>query len=417
MKRRDFLKGITATGLASLVPASWLSSCASEPDAPAWDFDRVMDRLGTWSTKYGRATNGEIPMWIADMDFGTDPYVKEALLQRISRDGIGYTSTPDLFYEAIGSWEEKQHGFSVEREWIGFCPGVITSMNQAYLTFTEPGDKIIVQPPVYDHFRLYIERLGRVAVDNPLIFRNGQYSMDFEGLEGLMDEKTKMLVLCNPQNPCGTLWDKESMVRLAEVCERHGVIVISDEIHGDLSLYGRRLVPFCSVSEAAARIGMIFTGPTKAFNLAGISNTAYFIIPDKEKRERYLATLSRAKLNEASIPTLVAVTSAYREDTTWLEALKRYIEGNVERVMQFFGEHELGMVPLRPEASFLVWIDCRKLGLTQEVLLERFNKGAKIIPSNGSSYGQGGEGFIRLNIGCPRSVLEEALERIRKEFS
>ena len=417
MKRREFLKGITATGLASLVPVSWLSSCASEPDVPAWDFDRVMDRSGTWSTKYGRATNGEIPMWIADMDFGTDPYVKEALLQRISRDGIGYTSTPDLFYEAIGSWEEKQHGFSVEREWIGFCPGVITSMNQAYLTFTEPGDKIIVQPPVYDHFRLYIERLGRVAVDNPLIFRNGQYSMDFEGLEGLMDEKTKMLVLCNPQNPCGTLWDKESMVRLAEVCERHGVIVISDEIHGDLSLYGRRLVPFCSVSEAAARIGMIFTGPTKAFNLAGISNTAYFIIPDKEKRERYLATLSRAKLNEASIPTLVAVTSAYREDTTWLEALKRYIEGNVERVMQFFGEHELGMVPLRPEASFLVWIDCRKLGLTQEVLLERFNKGAKIIPSNGSSYGTGGEGFIRLNIGCPRSVLEEALERIRKEFS
>ena len=417
MKRRDFLKGITATGLASLVPASWLSSCASEPDAPAWDFDRVMDRSGTWSTKYGRATNGEIPMWIADMDFGTDPYVKEALLKRIGRDGIGYTSTPDLFYEAISSWEEKQHGFSVEREWIGFCPGVITSMNQAYLTFTEPGDKIIVQPPVYDHFRLYIERLGRVAVDNPLIFRNGRYSMDFEGLEELMDERTKMLVLCNPQNPCGTLWDKESMVRLAEVCERHGVIVISDEIHGDLSLYGRRLVPFCSVSEAAARIGMIFTGPTKAFNLAGISNTAYFIIPDKEKRERYLATLSRAKLNEASIPTLVAVTSAYREDTTWLEALKRYIEGNVERVMQFFAEHELGMVPLRPEASFLVWIDCRKLGLTQEVLLERFNKGAKIIPSNGSSYGTGGEGFIRLNIGCPRSVLEEALERIRKEFS
>ena len=417
MKRREFLKGITATGLASLVPASWLSSCASEPDAPAWDFDRVMDRSGTWSTKYGRATNGEIPMWIADMDFGTDPYVKEALLKRISRDGIGYTSTPDLFYEAIGSWEEKQHGFSVEREWINFCPGVITSMNQAYLTFTEPGDKIIVQPPVYDHFRLYIERLGRVAVDNPLIFRNGQYSMDFEGLEELMDERTKMLVLCNPQNPCGTLWDKETMVRLAEVCERHGVIVISDEIHGDLSLYGRRLVPFCSVSEAAARIGMIFTGPTKAFNLAGISNTAYFIIPDKEKRERYLATLSRAKLNEASIPTLVAVTSAYREDTTWLEALKRYIEGNVERVMQFFKEHELGMVPLRPEASFLVWIDCRKLGLTQEVLLERFNKGAKIIPSNGSSYGTGGEGFIRLNIGCPRSVLEEALERIRKEFS
>lgn len=417
MKRRDFLKGITATGLASLVPASWLTSCASKSDSPGWDFDRVMDRSGTWSTKYGRATNGEIPMWIADMDFGTDPYVKEALLKRIDRDVIGYTNTPDLFYEAIGSWEEKQHGFSVEREWIEYCPGVITSMNQAYLTFTEPGDKIILQPPVYDHFRLYIERLGRVVADNPLIFRNGQYSMDFEGLERLMDEKTKMMVLCNPQNPCGTLWDKESMVRLAEICERHGVIVISDEIHGDLPLYGHQLVPFCSVSEAAARIGMIFSGPTKAFNLAGLSNTAYCIIPDKEKRERYLNTLKMAKLNEASIPTLVAVTSAYRDDTRWLEALKRYIEGNVERVMEFFAAHELGMVPLRPQASFVVWIDCRKLGLTQEALIERFNKGAKIILSNGSSYGTGGEGFIRLNIGCPRSVLEEALERIRKEFS
>ena len=417
MKRRQFLKGITATGMASLLPAGWLTSCAAKSDTTAWDFDRVIDRAGTWSIKYGRATNGEIPMWIADMDFGTDPYVKAALQQRIDRDVMGYTTTPEVFYEAIASWTERQHGYKVEREWIAYCPGVITSINQAYLTFTEPGDKIIVQPPVYDHFRLYIERLGRVAVDNPMIFENGRYRMDFEGLEGLFDERTKMLVLCNPHNPCGILWDKETLVRLAEICERHGVIVISDEIHGDLALYGRPLVPFCSVSEAAARIGMIFTGPTKAFNLAGISNTAYCIIPDKEKRERYLATLNNAKLNEASIPTLVAVTSAYREDTTWLEALKRYLEGNIERVMQFFTENDLGMVPIRPQASFLVWIDCRKLGLSQEALLERFNKGAKIIPSNGSGYGTGGEGFIRLNIGCPRSVLEDALERIKQAFT
>jgi len=421
MERRQFIKGVTATGLASWLQAGFvgssLTSCKKEVPEPTFDFDRVIDRSGTWSIKYGRATDGEIPMWIADMDFGTDPYVKGALERRLDRDVMGYTSIPEVFYEAIAQWVGRQHGYQVQREWIGYAPGVITSINQAYLTFTQPGDKIIVQPPVYDHFRLYIERLGRVAVDNPMIFEDGHYHMDFEGLERLMDEKTKMLVLCNPHNPCGILWDKETLSKLADICERRSVIVISDEIHGDLALYGHRHTPFCSVSEAAARVGMIFAGPTKAFNLAGISNTAYCIIPDKEKRDKYLATLKNSKLDEASIPTLVSVIAAYREDTDWLNQLKEYLQGNIDRVMEFFAQHDLGMTPIRPQASFLVWIDCRKLGLPQNELMERFTKGAKIIPSNGSGYGSGGEGFIRLNIGCPRTVLDAALERIMSEFN
>ena len=189
--------------------------------------------------------------------------------------------------------------------------------------------------------------------------------------------------------------------------------MISDEIHGDLALYGRRHTPFCSVSDAAARIGMIFAGPTKAFNLAGLSGTAYCIIPDKDKREKYLATLRNAKLNEPSIMTLEAVIAAYREDRTWLDSLKDYIEGNISRVESFFAENNLGFKPIRPQASFLVWLDCRGLGLPQDKLMDLFLSKAKVIPSDGSSYGPGGEGFVRLNVGCPASILDEALSRIR----
>ena len=420
MKRRSFIKGMAAAGASALIPAGTVGAVltACKPSGPAASatsggFDDIVDRAGTWSIKYGRATDGEIPMWIADMDFKTDPFVSAALRKRLDRDVLGYTSTPDTFFDAIAAWEESVHGYKADREWIGYAPGVITAINQAYLTFTEPGDKIIVQPPVYDHFRLYIERLGRVAVDNPLIFEDGRYRMDLEGLERIIDDKTKALVLCNPHNPCGILWDKETLEALAAICERHGIIVISDEIHGDLALYGRRHTPFCSVSDAAARIGMIFAGPTKAFNLAGLSGTAYCIIPDKDKREKYLATLRNAKLNEPSIMTLEAVIAAYREDRTWLDSLKDYIEGNISRVESFFAENNLGFKPIRPQASFLVWLDCRGLGLPQDKLMDLFLSKAKVIPSDGSSYGPGGEGFVRLNVGCPASILDEALSRIR----
>ena len=420
MKRRSFIKGMAAAGASALIPAGTVGAVltACKPSGPAASatsggFDDIVDRAGTWSIKYGRATDGEIPMWIADMDFKTDPFVSAALRKRLDRDVLGYTSTPDTFFDAIAAWEESVHGYKADREWIGYAPGVITAINQAYLTFTEPGDKIIVQPPVYDHFRLYIERLGRVAVDNPLIFEDGRYRMDLEGLERIIDDKTKALVLCNPHNPCGILWDRETLEALATICERHGIIVISDEIHGDLALYGRRHTPFCSVSDAAARIGMIFAGPTKAFNLAGLSGTAYCIIPDKDKREKYLATLRNAKLNEPSIMTLEAVIAAYREDRTWLDSLKDYIEGNISRVESFFAENNLGFKPIRPQASFLVWLDCRGLGLPQDKLMDLFLSKAKVIPSDGSSYGPGGEGFVRLNVGCPASILDEALSRIR----
>ena len=416
MKRRSFLKGAAVAGAATLLPSGLLelaSACTRKPaSAQGWNFDEILDRSGTWSIKYRRAEGGKLAMWIADMDFKTAPYVSQALRERLDRDVFGYTYGPDEFYDAIIGWEKTQHGFEVPREWVEYCPGVITSLCQAYLTFTQPGDKIIVQTPVYNPFFDYARQLGRVPVENPLLLRDDHYEMDFEGLDRIYDKKVKALVLCNPHNPIGIIWPQETLARLADWCARHDVIVFSDEIHADLSLYGKRHTPFCSVNDTAARIGIEFCSPTKAFNIPGISGTAYCIIPDKEKRERYHATLHNAKLMEASIPTLVATIAAYTNEPVWLEAVKRYIEGNVAFVEDFFGSHPLGIRTFRPQASFLIWLDCRELGLSQPELMDLFNEKAGVVVNNGAGYGTGGEGFIRFNVGCPRSIVEEALLRI-----
>lgn len=414
MKRRTFLKSAAAAGATTLLPsglAGTLSGCTSETPDTAWDFDTVVDRSGTWSIKQRRAEGGRLAMWVADMDFKTAPYVSQALRERLDRDVLGYTYGPDAFYEAILGWEKRQHGFDVPREWVEYCPGVIASLCQAYLTFTQPGDKIIVQTPVYNPFFDYARGLGRVAVENPLVLRDGRYEMDFDGLEKIYDKKVKALVLCNPHNPVGIIWPRETLIKLADWCDSHDVLVFSDEIHADLSLYGKRHNPFCSVSETAARIGIELCSPTKTFNIPGIGGTAYCIIPDKEKRERYHATLHNVKMLEASIPTLVATIAAYSHEPDWLEALKRYLEGNVDYTMQAFNG-SFGIRAFRPEASFLVWLDCRALGLPQEKLMHLFNEEAGVVVNDGTMYGTGGEGFIRLNVGCPRSVVEEAIRRI-----
>ena len=418
MKRRTFLKSAAVAGAAMLLPSGLVgltSACKRDiPSPQGWNFDEVLDRSDTWSIKYRRAEGDKLAMWIADMDFKTDPVESAALRERLDRDVLGYTYDPDEFFDAIVGWEKSQHGFDVPREWVGFCPGVITSLCQAYLTFTQPGDKIIVQPPVYNPFFDFARKLGRVVVENPLLLRDDHYEMDFEGLDRLYDRKVKAIVLCNPHNPIGIIWPKETLARLADWCAAHDVIVFSDEIHADLSLYGKQHTPFCSVNDTAARIGIEFCSPTKAFNIPGIIGTAYCIIPDKEKRERYHATLHNAKLGEASIPTLVATIAAYTHEPDWLEAVKRYIEGNVEYLERCCKKDPDASVirVLKPEASFLVWLDCRALGLPQEELMHLFNEEAKVVVNNGASYGPGGEGFVRLNVGCPRIIVEEAFHRI-----
>lgn len=424
MDRREFIK-VASVGAcaAALLPSvgGLLTGCTTvisdgdsgvDIDSGKWDFDEVVDRSGTWSIKYGRASENQIPMWIADMDFRTAPAVSSAMKERLNRDVLGYTFTPDEFYQSIIDWEKEMHDWRVDKEWVSYCPGVITSINQAYLTFTHPGDGIVVMPPVYNLFRMYAERLDRQVIDNPLLFDGKHYQVDFDGLEKTLSRKdAKILVLCNPHNPAGLVWDRNVLRRIATLCRQNGVLVISDEIHADLTLYGRRHTPFCSVSEDAAAIGLVFAGPTKSFNLAGVSMTAYCVIPNEELRQPFQKQLRDAKLDEAPIASLVSTIAAYTEGTPWLQSLKEYLQGNIREVIDFFSTNDLGIKAIPPQASFLVWLDCRAMGLGQDELM-RFFSDKGLLLSNGAAYGQGGEGFVRMNIGCPRKIVKEALGRI-----
>ena len=425
MERREFIKVASAAACAAaLLPSvgSLMNGCTplidndnTPPvDSGKWDFDEVVDRSGTWSIKYERASEGQIPMWIADMDFRTAPAVSAALKERLNRDVLGYTFTPDEYYESIIRWEGEMHDWHVEKEWVAYCPGVITAINQAYLTFTELGDGIIVMPPVYNLFRMYAERLGRRVIDNPLLFDGKHYRIDFDGLEKMLSlNDAKILVLCNPHNPAGIVWDRDALRRIAFLCRQKGVMVISDEIHGDLTLPGYRHTPFCSVSEDAATIGLVFAGPTKSFNLAGVSMTAYCVIPNEELRKPYLKCLGDAKLDEAPIASLVATIAAYTEGAPWLQSLREYLQGNIREVIDFFSSNSLGIKAIQPQASFLVWLDCRGMRLSQDELMRFFSDKARLLLSNGAMYGQGGEGFVRMNIGCSRKIVKEALVRIK----
>ena len=424
MERREFIKVASAAACAAalLPPLGGLTTGCTSPlvidgghegDNGKWDFDDVVDRSGTWSIKYERAAEGQIPMWIADMDFRTAPAVSSALKERLNRDVMGYTFTPEEYYQSIIYWEKEMHDWKVEKEWVAYCPGVITSINQAYLTFTNPGDSIIVMPPVYNLFRMYAERLGRKVIDNPLLFDGERYRIDFDGLERLLSNTdAKILVLCNPHNPAGIVWDHDALRRVASLCRQKGVIVISDEIHADLTLPGYQHTPFCSVSDDAEAVGLVFAGPTKSFNLAGVSMTAYCVIPNKTLREAYLKQLKDAKLDEAPIASLVATIAAYTEGSPWLLSLREYLQGNIREVVDFFSLHSLGIKAIPPQASFLVWLDCRAMGLSQEGLMKFFSDEVGLLLSNGAMYGQGGEGFVRMNIGCPRRIVKKALGRI-----
>lgn len=428
MKRRTFLKNMMAAGaVGSLQTSGLLSlvSCSSEKDSPTlpsssdYNFDEVIDRTGTWSIKYSRVEkmgNDIIPMGIADMDFRTAPFMTEAYKARIERDVFGYTRTPQEFYECIANWESKQHDWNVTPDDITYIPGVITGINLAIQCFTEKGDKIIIQPPVYNPFKSYINKLGREAVDNPLKLVDGKYEMDFEHLESIIDDKTKGLILCNPQNPGGITWNKETLSQLASICAKHNVMVFSDEIHGDLTLFGKKHIPFLSVNEDATKVGIIFSSPTKAFNIAGII-TAHTVIKSESIRKQYVEYLESGKFNEAPIFSLVSTITAYTNPTDWLEALKAYIEKNVEFVMDYFKTNIPQIKPYKPGASFLIWLDCSELNLDQKELADLFSEKAKLVVNNGAIYGPGGEGHIRINIGCPLSVLKKALDHLKEAVS
>lgn len=384
-----------------------------------YNFDEIIDRPGSGDLKHeallprwGR--NDLLPLWVADMDFATPDFVVDALKARLSHPIFGYTIEPADYRPTIIDWNESHHGWKIKPEWISFIPGIVKGIGFVVNVFTKPGEKVIIQPPVYHPFRMTPEDNGREVVFNPLRLReDGYYDMDFDNLSEVCDDKCRVLILSNPHNPAGVCWSKETLQRLADFCYEHNIIVISDEIHSDMALFGNRHVPFASVSERAADISITFAAPTKTFNMAGIVSS-YAVISNDDLRQRFYGWLKANELDEPTIFAPIATIAAYQKGEEWRKQMLAYVEDNVRFVEDYCREHIPGIRPLRPQASFLVWLNCRGLELSHDKLLDLFIDKAHLALNDGEMFGPGGEGFMRLNVGTPRSVLRQALEQLAK---
>ena len=381
-----------------------------------YDFDKVIDRSGSGDLKhevleerYGR--KDLLPLWVADMDWETPHFITDALRQRLEHSLFGYTVEPADYWPTVIQWIKDHHQWQVEREWITYIPGIVKGIGMAVNVFLKPDEKVIIQTPVYHPFRLTPEGNGREVVFNRLILRpDGYYDMDFDGLENILkqDSRCRMLILSNPHNPSGIVWSKETLIQLADICHRHQVLVISDEIHCDMTLFGHRHIPFATVSEKAAEISITFGAPSKTFNMAGIvSSWAIAINPGI--RKRYFNWLTANELNEPTIFAPIATIAALRHGEQWRRDMLRYVEENILFVETYCREHLPLIRPLRPQASFLVWLDCRRLGLSHRGLCDLFVNHARLALNDGAMFGPGGDGFMRLNVATPRSTLEQAL--------
>ncbi len=384
-----------------------------------YNFDEIIDRKGTSCVKYDGLKNAYqgkenlIPLWVADMDFATPDFIVEALKKRCEHPVFGYTFDDDEYYESIQTWLDYKYHWKTEREWISYIPGIVKGIGLAVQCFTQPGDKVIIQPPVYHPFRLVSTRMGREVVYNPLKLEDGVYKMDFEQLESLIDKDCKMLILSNPHNPGGVVWEKEALVKLAQICSAHGILVISDEIHAEMTYPQFRHHPFATVSEEAAACSVTFMAPSKTFNIAGIVSS-YALVPNTRIREKFYSFLEAGELNAGTIFAFTATKAAYTYGAEWLQQMRSYVIENVNFVDEYLKKNIPQIKVYRPQASFLVWLDCRELKLSQPELVQLFEDKAGLALNDGAMFGKEGEGFMRLNIGCPRSILNKALESLKK---
>ena len=370
-----------------------------------FSFDTLIDRRGSGALKTDalrerfpmyRNEDGKddlLPMWVADMDFATPDFILDAIRQRLEHPVLGYTIEPADYRPAIIDWVSSHHQWQIQPEWISYIPGVVKGIGTALNLFTRHGDSVAIMEPVYHIFRQVIEGNGRKVVG---------------GKEG----SPSVFLLSNPHNPIGICWSREWLQELAHYCYEHHILVISEEIHADLALFGHKHIPFASVSEEAAMNSITFMAPTKTFNMAGIIS-AYSIIPNPTIRERYYQWLDTNELSEPNIFAPIATIAAYRKGEPWRQQMIHYIEQNILFAEQYLAQHLPQVKVVRPEASFLLWLDCRALGLSHEALIDLFVNRARLALNDGEMFGHGGEGFMRMNVGCPRAILQQALEQLR----
>ena len=380
-----------------------------------YDFDTIIPRRGTNSYKWDTpAAEGALPMWVADMDFRTAPAIIEALQRRVAHGIFGYTHVPDAYYEAVTGWFARRHGWSIDPAWIVYTSGVVPAVSAIIKAMTRPGDKVIVQTPAYNCFYSSIRNNGCLLDSNLLINEAGSYSIDFDGLKRLAaDPRTTVLLLCNPHNPTGRVWTRNELRHIGDICLRHGVFVIADEIHCELTYEGHDYTPFASLSDDFLWHSATCLSPSKAFNIAGLQ-IANIVAADEEVRRRIDRAINDNEVCDVNPFGVLATIAAYNEGEAWLDALRRYLWGNYEYLKDFLAERLPGYTVSPLEGTYLPWLDCRHTGLTSDALADRLLHEQRLMVNPGTMYGPGGEGFLRLNMACPRSVWREGLERLAK---
>jgi cystathionine beta-lyase len=383
-----------------------------------WNFDEAVSREGTNCVKYDlrKETFGTceiIPMWVADMDFRTPDFIISALRKRLGHEILGYSFRPSEYYASISSWLLKRHNWEVPHEWICFCPGIVPALNLCTLAFTRPGESIIVQPPVYFPFFSAVENHGRNLIYNQLTEVGGRWEMDFESLIKSVTPATKMIIISNPHNPVGRAWSYDELMQLADICLKHNIILISDEIHSDLIIPGYFHTPVAKLSDKIAEITVTCIAPSKTFNLAGLS-TSSVIISNPVLRKYFNSKTDHLHIENGNIFGTVASIAAYSEGAEWIRELMTYISQNADYVIDYCSTMIPEIIPVRPEATYMIWLDCRKLGMTGKELQEFFVGKAKVGMNEGSCFGPGGEGFMRMNIGTTNKNVRKAMEQIEK---
>ena len=378
----------------------------------SFDFDALVDRRNTGSLKWDVGEH-ELPMWVADMDFPTAPAIRAALERRVAHGVFGYSIVPDEWADAYIGWWRERHHFQMERDWLIFCTGVVPAISSAVRKLTTPGENVLIQTPVYNIFFNSIVNNGRNVLESPLAYRDGEYSIDFERLErDLAEPQTSLMILCNPHNPVGKIWDRDTLARVGELCRKHRVTVLSDEIHCDLTDPGREYVPFASASERCRENSVTCVAPTKCFNIAGLQ-TAAVSVPDPFLRHKVWRGLNTDEVAEGNAFAVDAAVAAFCEGGPWLDELREYIYAN-KRAVRDFLEGELPMIRLVPsEATYLLWLDCGALTEDAGPLAEFIREKTGLYLSEGGQYGKTGERFLRLNIACPRARLLDGLERLK----
>ena len=384
-----------------------------------YNFDEVINRAGTSAEKvdgmkeiWGRTDL--IPLWVADMDFATPPYVINAIRKRCEHPILGYTAKPESYYRAITDWVKRRYGMEIETKHLNYVPGIVPGLGMALNCFTRPEEKVMIMPPVYHPFAWLVKRNNRRLVECPLQLTDGHYRMDLEAFRRNI-EGVRVFILCNPHNPGGVVWTEEELNAVADICAEHHVIVFSDEIHADLTLPPYRHRPFAMISERARNNSVTFMAPSKVFNMPGMA-ASHTIIYNDSLRRQFRTYLDAGELDMGHVLAYPAVEAAYTQGEEWLEQCLAYIQGNIDYIDNFLKTHTPKIKAMRPQASYLVWLDCRELGLTHDELNDFFASKAGLALNDGEMFGKEGAGFMRLNAGCPRSVLEQAMKQLRTAY-